>query len=111
MNYSISPAETKTTKALQDAGYKILDSNIEFVIGAVDDTDVYKFLYLLMHGFPGQVTITDIDMSKQLNLTQPLIRNIGMDAPHEPLVRAIIVAQWRSMVPDTSFVVENEGGQ
>jgi len=107
--YSISPAEDVTSPELKDAGYKILKSPIEFTLGAIDDSDIYRFTYLLNHGFPGQVVINNISMVKKQDLTQPLLRNIGLGADYDALISATISAEWHTMVPDTSVVLEDEG--
>jgi hypothetical protein len=107
--YSLSPAETISDEALSKTGYKILNSNLELNLGAVDDTDIYSFVYMLSHGFPGQVIISDVSIKKEQNITQPLLRNIGVNADYDPLVTAVINAQWQTMVPDDSFVEVQEG--
>jgi len=109
LRYSINPAREISNRKLKDAGYKILETEILFDIGAIDDTDISTFLYLLNHGFPGQVIISSVEMIKKQKLTQPLLRNIGLDANFSPLVTAKVKAVWKTMVPDTSVEVENEG--
>lgn len=110
LRYSISPAKNISNQKLKDAGYKILETTMEIEVGAISDTDINTFLYYLNHGFPGQIVIENLDMKKDQNLTQPLLRNIGLRADYEPLVSASILLTWKTMVPDTSVEIQTDSG-
>lgn len=109
LRYSISPAKDISNKKLADAGYKILETEILLDVGAIDDTDISTFLHFLNHGFPGQVLIQSMELVRDQTLTQPLLRNIGLKTNYDPLVSGNIKILWKTMVPDTSLEVENEG--
>lgn len=108
--YNIRPVERETSPKLQDAGYQILRSDIEFDLGAIDDSDIYRYIYMLNQGFPGMITIKDFKMTKEQKVTQPLLRNIGVRAPFTPLVDAELKVEWRTMVPDTTLS-DDQGAQ
>ncbi len=110
LRYSISPAQNISNQKLKDAGYKILETSIDIEIGAISDTDIQTFLFYLNHGFPGQVIINNIDMSKEQDLTQPLLRNIGLKTDYDPLITANISMVWKTMVPDTSVQTQTDSG-
>ena len=100
--YSLGPAESLNEPRATDAGYDLLNTNIGFTIEAVEDIDVYKFIYLLNYGFPGQISIKSLSMSRDEEITQPLLRQIGTGQP-TPLIRAELEVFWKSMVPEGQF--------
>ena len=106
--YNISPAIDVTSSKLNEAGYKMLSTSIELDLGAIDDTDIFKFLYLFNHGFPGQIIISNITMEKEQNITQPLLRNIGLKGSFQPLVSSKVIAKWFTMVPKNTESKNNE---
>jgi hypothetical protein len=106
--YNIRPAKDITSDELQQSGYKILESEMDFTLEAVQDEDIYHFLYLLTQGFPGQVAVSSLVISREQELTQPLLRNIGLKAPFNPLVESTVKVRWRTMVPDTSIALSGD---
>ncbi|MEM6812570.1 MAG: hypothetical protein AAF549_08915 [Pseudomonadota bacterium] len=96
--YNIKPAEVIALEELEGSGYSMLSSDISFDLGAIDDSDIYSYIYLLNHGFPGEFSITSLDIVKEQNVTQPLLRNIGVRAQFDPLVKATMNVKWRTMV-------------
>jgi len=101
--YNIRAAEVESTRELKEAGYHILSTEINFELGAVNDSDVYEYIYLLNHGFPGMITITNLEITKIQEITQPLLRNIGLNAQYNPILSAKLDVEWRTMVPDASL--------
>ncbi|MEM9469752.1 MAG: hypothetical protein AAF988_06275 [Pseudomonadota bacterium] len=107
--YNIKPAVRESSDELRDAGYHILRTDIDFELGAVQDSDIYEYIYLLNHGFPGIITIKNLEIEKIEEVTQPLLRNIGMNAQFNPILRARFVVEWRTMVPDTTLSAQGRG--
>ena len=109
--YTIKPAITENNDKAAEAGYKIIKTEIEFGLDAIEDSDIYNFIYLLNHGFPGHISITDLDLSRAKEVTQPLLRKIG-DGQPEPIIKAVLKVNWRTMIPDSTISVSSEeGGQ
>jgi len=96
--YSISPAKVVGEKRATEAGYDLLNTDISFDIEAIEDADVYKFIYLLSYGFPGQINIKSLNISRLEEITQPLLRQIGTGQA-EAIIKADIKVSWQSMVP------------
>lgn len=107
--YTIKPAKEEFNQLAADAGYKIIHSDVEMTMGAIDDRAIYKFVYLLNYGFPGHVVISDFQIKKGTELSQPVLRNIG-NGDFPSLVEASVKATLRTMVPDPSAEVNNPGG-
>jgi len=111
--YQISPAQSVGNKMAQEAGSKILTTAIKFDLEAIEDSDIYKFIYILNYAFPGQLAINDFSMSREVEVTQPILRKIGVGQA-EALVKASMSVTWKTMVPDESLSVtgdsSNQGG-
>lgn len=105
--YTISPAVTEDNQKAADAGYKVLNTKITFILEALEDVDIYKFLHLLNHGFPGHVSIENVTLSREKEITQPLLRKIG-SGDFETLIQASVTATWRTMIPDPSISLSND---
>jgi hypothetical protein len=108
--FSIAPAVTEVNEKAKEAGYKILNTKIDFSLDAIDDNDIYNFIYLLNYGFPGTVTIENISISRDKEITQPVLRAIGVGEA-EAIVKASISTKWLTMVPDTSIEVNSEAAE
>lgn len=108
--YTIKPAENLDDEKAREAGYKILSTDIDFILEALDDADVYKFVYLINYGFPGQVIINKLNIERDMEITQPLLRRIGVGQA-QPIIKATFEVTWKTMVADeTISVTETENG-
>ncbi len=99
--FTVSPADRKFNKLSDDAGYDLLLTNMSFDLEAIEDSDIYKFVYLLNYGFPGQIKIDSLSIVKKGNVTQPVLRQIGVGEA-QPLVTGQLNASWRTMVAKNS---------
>jgi hypothetical protein len=97
--YTIKPARNISNEKLREAGYKILETQINFDLEALNDIDIYHFINSLSNGFPGQLVIQDISFSRNVEVTQPLLRKIGSGAK-EAIVKSSLNVIWQTMVPD-----------
>jgi hypothetical protein len=108
--YTVKSAQVEKNKKMEEADYQILNTPMEFSLEAVQDSDIYKFMFLLNHGFPGQVNFETVVITREEQVTFPLLKQIGIGQEElRPLVRAKITANWKTMVPDTK--VEVTGGE
>lgn len=110
LQYSISPVEEKKNEAAQEAGHRILQTVMEIKAGALEDQPIYDLLYFLNYGFPGHIEINSIQIKREKEITQPLLRKIG-DGEREPLVNAVVNVTWLTMVPDNSIDRSDVGAQ
>lgn len=108
--YAISPAITDKNEKATEAGYKILNTKIEFNLEAILDEEIYKFVYLLNYGFPGHVTIESLDIIKEKEVTPTLLQKIG-SGDSIPVISARLQINLRTLVNDpTANVSTNEEG-
>lgn len=100
--FNIKPAVVAENAKAKEAGYKVLNTEIDFNLEAIEDKDIYRFLHLLNYGFPGQVIITEFNMKRETEITAPILRQIGVGQP-PPLVRALVRMKWQTMVQDDTL--------
>lgn len=108
--YTIKQARSAKNEKAAAAGYKVLDTEIDFEFEALEDTDIYNFIYLLNYGFPGMVQIDALSLVRDVEITQPLLRNIG-NGDYEALVTGSMRVSWITMVPDSSLSVQEEADE
>jgi len=111
--YQINPAKSEDNKMAKEAGAKILTTDIRFDLEAIEDADIYKFVYILNYAFPGHLAINNFSMSREIDVTQPVLRKIGVGQA-EAIVKASLAVTWKTMVPDEGLSVtgdsSNQGG-
>lgn len=106
VRYEIKPLQEEENQKIQEAGYKLLKSEIDFNIDAFDDVEIYKFIYLLNHGFPGEVNIRAINIARVRDVSVPLLQSIGSGAK-TPLASGQVVVDWYTISENTE--VDNNG--
>lgn len=106
---SIKKGELKVHPDAAKAEHTILESPISITIEAFEDTDVFHYLYLLQNIFPGHVSVENLKLQRQAEVTGAVLRRIASGINPDPgLVRADIKAIWRTMIPK-SEVISAEG--
>lgn len=97
-SYSVSPAEPVENDMLERAGYKLLQSNVEVEMAAINDVKMYNFLYLIANKYPGIVNIKTVEVSKTAEVTANALRAMNSDNPR-PLVEGFVSFDWISVAP------------
>lgn len=103
--YNIGALKVESNGYAQDVDHKLLKTVITFDVGAIDDADIYNFVLLLNHGFPGVLTIEEISIARTKELTQPILKQIGTGEP-VALVDSKIETVWWTMVPTNAVAIE-----
>lgn len=97
-NYTIEPSKVEENKYAAESNQVILASGIKTEIDALDDQDVMNFAYWLENGFMGQVTLTSFEISRQSDVSDLTLRQIGTGTP-VVIVKGKVDFEWRTMVP------------
>ena len=97
-NYNIEPVKVEENKAAADSGQVILNSVINVDVDALDDLDFLSFVYWLENGFPGQITINNLDIKREADVDDVTLRQIGTGSPLV-IVKGQASFEWRTMVP------------
>lgn len=111
---SVSPGVVEDSEEAQKSEHKILSSPVKVTISALDDIDVFRYIYLLEEYFPGHVTINKVQIERAAEISGTVLRGIASGASPE-LVKAEIELTWRTMIPMTEIIdapvepVEGEG--
>lgn len=107
--YEIKPAKIIEDELAQEAGYGVLNSEISVSLEAFDDIDIYRFVYLMNYAFPGHITISNLNIERQAEVTSDVLRGIGSGSA-TALISAKFDASWRTMAPESVLGTERSGG-
>lgn len=105
---AVTPAEIEKNQDAEKAEYKVLKSTIQIRIEALDDVDVSHYLYLVENFFPGHVTVEEVMIQRDAEITGTVLRAIA-GGKNFPLVQAAVKMTWRTMIPASQVIVEEEG--
>lgn len=94
--YSIKPLKVIPNDKAKAVGYDLISTDIDVVVEALEDKDLFNFFFLLRNGLPGHVEVIDFDITKAADVTQPILRKIG-SGDYEPLVKAVIKLRWKTL--------------
>ena len=92
-----------TDMAGAQAGYSLVKSPMTFDIAAMDDLDVYRFIYYMNYAFPGHITINKLTVSRKEPVNTENLKLIGLGTP-PTLIEAKLDVVWQSLAKK-----ENEG--
>lgn len=96
---SVSAGKFEENPEATKAKHKILNSPIVIRIEAVNDLDIYRYVYLVNEFFPGHVGIDTIKISREADISGTVLRGIA-SGKNPPLVTADLKLSWRTMIPD-----------
>lgn len=101
-DFSVRPGAVWENEEANKSSHVLLISPIEISIKALDDIDVFKYIYLLEQSFPGYISTQDIVLSRNGTINDTTLRGIASGA-NPPIVEANIKLAWRTMVPKEDF--------
>jgi hypothetical protein len=96
--YNINAVMPKENSAAALSDHIVLQSPVSVQIDALDDVDVYSFLYWIENGFPGQALITDITLERKQDIDENVLKQIGNGVP-SVLMSASVNFAWNTFVP------------
>ncbi len=94
--YEIKAANLLVDESPPETGFVVMESPITVNLSAVDDIDVYRFIYYLNYSFPGHITINSIAMKRQAEITPEILKQLGTGNPPE-VISAQLELDWRTM--------------
>ncbi len=103
--YEIRPAKIFSQDIPLETGFVVMESPITMTLTALDDLDVYRFIYYLNYGFPGHVTINKLEIKREGEITPEVLKEIGTGNP-PALITATMELQWRTMARKESIAPE-----
>lgn len=96
--YDIKPATVEQNKLAEEAGHVVLDSRISLSVDAIDDIDIYTFIFLLENSLPGHVSVRSVRVDRMAEINEAVLRSIGLGQP-TIMVKGTVEFDWRTMVP------------
>lgn len=106
--YEIRPATLVPAGLSVEGGesdtYGILRSPISITLSALDDLDIYRFVYYLNYSFPGHITIKNLYIERNKSVSPRTLKMIGGGDPPE-LVAAKMDVDWSTIVNTASVPV------
>jgi hypothetical protein len=100
---SVLAGSIENNEEAQKADYKVLVSPVKIRIEAIDDVDIYKYIYLLSTYFPGHMTVDKIDLQRNANVSGTVLRSIA-GGVNPALVQADVELMWRTMIPKDQVI-------
>ena len=96
--YSIGAATVIENPTAAVSDHVILHSPITVSVDALDDVDVYSFIYWMENAFPGHAGVSGLTIERKLDIDEAALRQIGNGVP-TVLISAQIDFDWDTMVP------------
>lgn len=103
--YEIKAAVITENELSENTGYVTMKSPISVTVSAIDDLDVYRFIYYLNYGFPGFIKIKDLVIDRTGEITPEVLKSIGAGAPPQ-IVTAKMELEWTTMTKKSSIPPE-----
>ncbi len=85
------------SEAAKEANRVVFKSEIVVNLEALDDADIYNFVYLMENAFIGHVSVTALELERILDLNEVTLRQIGSGIP-AVLVKAKVVFDWKTLM-------------
>ena len=106
---SLQAGTFEKSQEAEKADHQILKSPISIRIEAVDDLDVFRYIYLVNEFFPGHVSIEKIEIERESDVSGTVLRAIASGQSPE-LVKANLQFTWRTMIPIEGNANAAQGG-
>lgn len=100
---SIQAGVLEDNEEAKKAEHKILKSPMEVRLEAFDDVNIFHYLFLVEHYFPGHVSIKGVRIERKADVTGTVLRAISTGASPS-LVEAHVKMVWRTMIPASSVI-------
>lgn len=104
---SVEPGSIEDNAEAQKAGHKVLSSPMQVQLQAVDDINVYNYLHLIEHYFPGHVEIEEVFIERKARVTGTILKAIA-GGQNPTMVEADIKMVWKTLISEDKII---EGGK
>jgi len=108
--YNVGKGIVEINENADKTGYVVLKSAININVQALDDLDIYKFIYWVENGFPGHVSLSSLDMRRVNEVTPVNLKKIGRGGPLA-LMDSTLNFVWRTMVLPEDVETKEGGAQ
>jgi hypothetical protein len=95
--YDIQAITVREDPMAAESDYVILHSPLKFSLDALDDIDVYRFIYWMENAFPGHAGVQSLTLERKLDVDEVTLKQIGNGVP-AILMSATVDFSWNTMV-------------
>lgn len=96
--YTINAVEVVDNPLAAVSDHVILHSPVNVTIDALDDMDIYSFMYWIENSFPGNASISNVSIERKADVEENALKQIGNGVP-VVLVTGAVNFSWNTMVP------------
>lgn len=100
---NVSSAQVVDDPEAAKAEYKLLKSPVKVEIESLNTVGVYRYIYLLQQYFPGQISIADITLKRNMEISGATLQNIE-NGENPAMVRADIDMIWHTMIKNSDVI-------
>lgn len=104
---SIGGGKTEDHIEAQKSDHKIVISIINIEIAALDDTDIFNYVWLLENKFPGYVDIKEFSYERVEDVDREVLQKISA-GEFPQVVKAKISAEWKTMISADDVVGDDD---
>ncbi len=105
---ALAPGKTVEDEEAAKANHYILESSMSVDIDALEDSDVFRYIYYVQEYFPGHISLEKITLKRERDLSADILKNIA-SKKMPAMVSAKIEMTWRTMIPTYSVLEGNKG--
>ena len=107
--YNISAATVENNDLAAETGHALVSSPVSLNLEAMDDVDVFNFIFWLENAFPGQVSINNVRIERVLDIDDVTLRQIGSGV-ETTLIKGTIGFNWYTMMAEKDLGLTGEAG-
>src|SRR5690606_23158627 len=74
---TLSPGQIVQNEEAVKANHHVLQSAMTVDIDAMEDSDVFRYIYLIEEYFPGHITVEKINMKRERDLSADILKSIA----------------------------------
>ncbi len=100
--YDIKAVNVQENPIAAQSDHVIMHSPVTVSLDALDDKDIYSFIYWFENAFPGHAGVTAMTLERKLDVDEITLKQIGNGVP-VILLSATVDFSWNTMVPRTKI--------
>jgi len=104
----LSPGKSSDDIGDNQTDYLLLESSMEITLDALDDADVFRYIFYIQEYFPGHISIESVDLKRENDLSVDLLKSIT-NKQNPKMVGAVVDLVWRTMIPKSEYTSEDKG--
>lgn len=96
LKYEIREPNLSENPSSKETGYVTISSDVSIDVSAIDDLDIYRFIYYLNYAYPGHIKISELVIQRTSDVSKEALKAIGTGGAKE-LTNAKMNLTWTTM--------------